>query len=159
MLALLLITAGCGSTDEAAPAGENGEQAAAQPEIAGERHETDTVSMIVADGWDVMDIDGGLQAYQGMSRAVEVWVRGSGMSDDAARESIENFASSYDGTEVAETEMFGMTFYSTSFVFSGMEQTKYSAMKDGQKIEITLAGEDHQNDEEIMGMFHSINLK
>ncbi len=161
-LVALMLIAGCGSDDSAAPSESSGdapEPAADQPSISGERHETDNVSMIIADGWEVMDIDGGLQAYKGMSRAVEVWVRGSGMSDDSARESIENFASSYNGTDVQEINMHGLTFYYTTFDFSGMVQTKFSAVKDGQKVEITLAGEDHLTDEDTQGMFSSIILK
>jgi hypothetical protein len=161
MIALMLLP-GCGSDDSAAPSESGGdapEPAADQPAISGDRHETDNVSMIIADGWEVMDIDGGIQAYKGMSRAVEVWVRGSGMGDDSARESIENFASNYDGTDVQEMNMHGLTFYYTTFDFSGMFQTKYSAIKDGQKVEITLAGEDHLNDGDTMGMFNSIVLK
>lgn len=158
-MAVLLLT-GCGS-DSGSPAdGGAGEEAAQDiPTIDGERYETDTVSMIIADGWDVMDISGGLQAYQGISKAVEVWVRGSGLAEDAGQKSIKNFASSYDGTEVEEIELFGLTFHKTTFVFSGMEQTKFGAVKDGQQIEISLAGENHLDDDEIMGMFYSITLK
>ena len=162
MIAAMLLVAGCGSKD-ATPAGDSGSGdspgAAAVPTISGERFETETVSMIVADGWDVMDINGGLQAYKGISKAVEVWVRGSGLADDAGKKSMENFANNYGGTAVEEMEMFGLTFFSTTFEFSGMKQTKYGSVKDGQQIEITLAGEDHLEDEEIMGMFYSIEIK
>jgi hypothetical protein len=161
MTVLVLFTAGCGSK-EAAPSGDpdaGDSPEAAVPTISGDRFETETVSMIVADGWDVMDINGGLQAYKGISKAVEVWVRGTGLADDAGKKSMENFANNYDGTAVEEVEMFGLTFYSTTFEFSGMKQTKYGSVKEGQQIEITLAGEDHLEDEEIMGMFYSIELK
>ncbi|MBW6462958.1 MAG: hypothetical protein ACNA7Z_09535 [Dethiobacteria bacterium] len=156
----VMLIAGCGSESDSPTAGDAGEEATPDiPTIEGERYETDTVSMIIADGWDVMDISGGLQAYQGISKAVEVWVRGSGLADDAGQKSIENFASSYDGTEVEEIELFGLTFHATTYIFSGLEQTKFGAVKDGQQIEITLAGENHLDDDEIMGMFYSIILK
>ncbi len=161
MIAAMMFVAGCGSKD-AAPAGDSDSgdsPGATVPTISGERFETETVSMIVADGWDVMDINGGLQAYKGISKAVEVWVRGSGLADDAGKKSMENFANNYDGTAVEEVEMFGLTFFSTTFEFSGMKQTKYGSIKNGQQIEITLAGEDHLEDEEIMGMFYSIEFK
>lgn len=161
MIVIMFLVTGCGSK-EVAPAGDPaaGESpGAAVPTISGDRFETETVSMIIADGWDVMDINGGLQAYKGISKAVEVWVRGTGLADDAGKKSMENFANNYDGTAVEEVEIFGLTFYSTTFEFSGMKQTKYGSVKDGQQIEITLAGEDHLEDEEIMGMFYSIELK
>lgn len=155
-----LMLAGCGSGNDSPAADDAGGEAEQPvPTIDGELHETDTVSMIIADGWDVMDISGGLQAYQGISKAVEVWVRGTGLADDAAQKSMENFAANYDGTEVEEVELFGMTFHATSFEFSGMKQTKFGAVKEGQQIEITLAGENHLDDDEIMGMFYSIVFK
>ncbi len=163
MLAVAMMATGCGGSDDStAPAGENGEAEApeeSRPEIAGERHETETVSMIVADGWDVMDITGGLQAYKGMSNAVEVWVRGSGMTEESVKAAIERFKESYDGSDTFEVQAHGLTYTATTFEFSGMYQTKFGAEKDGMQVEITLAGEDHLNDETIMGMFDSIVFK
>jgi hypothetical protein len=164
VLVAMLMMAGCGGSSDEAPAatdtgGETGEEPAAEvPAIEGTLHETERVSMIIADGWDVMDIQGGLQAYKG-SNAVEVSVRGSGMNDDAALQSIEKFKADYDGTEVKEMEAHGMTFYTTTFVFSGTDQTKMSAMKDGEQYSITMVGQDHLNDEIIMGMVDSITFK
>jgi ABC-type glycerol-3-phosphate transport system substrate-binding protein len=163
VLAVAMLAAGCGGSDDsAAPAGDNGETDAPEeslPEIDGERHETETVSMIVADGWEVMDISGGLQAYKGMSSAVEVWVRGSDMTEESVKAAIERFKENYDGSDLFEVQAHGLTYTATTFEFSGMYQTKYGAVKDGMQVEITLAGEDHLNDETIMGMFNSIVFK
>ena len=173
ILVAMLMVACCGGSGEEAPAatdtgGETGEEtgeeaadepAAEAPAIEGTLHETERVSMIVADGWEVMDIQGGLQAYKGMSSAVEVTVRGSGMNDDAARTSIEKFKADYDGTDVMELEAHGMTFYTTTFTFSGMFQTKMSAMKDGEQYTITMAGEDHLENDVFTGMVNSIEFK
>ncbi len=166
-IAAMLLVAGCGGSDdaaspEAAPeaADEAGDAPAADaPEVDGERHETDTVSMVIADGWDVMDIDGGLQAYKGNVAAVEVWVRGSGLSDDDAKKAIEKFAEDYEGTMLMEVDLLGLTFYHTYFEWSGTEQSKMSAYKDGARVEIGVVGPDHEDDEEIAGMIHSIILK
>lgn len=162
MLAVAMLAVGCGSDDSAAPAGESGGTEApeeSRPEIEGERHETETVSMIVAEGWDVMDISGGLQAYKGMSSAVEVWVRGSGMTEESVKAAIESFKENYDGSDTFEVQAHGMTYTATTFEFSGMYQTKLGAEKDGMQVEITLSGEDHLNDGTIMGMFDSIVFK
>ena len=113
-LVALLFLVGCGGSDDAAAPeaaeGSSGEAAespvADVPEIEGERYETETASMIIPDGWNVMDIDGGFQAYKG-NYAVEVWVRGSGLSDDDARSAIENFINNYDGTERVEIGITG----------------------------------------------------
>ena len=171
IVVVALLAAGCSSGDDSAPAVDGGsgnnsapeadngasdEPESTRPEVEGERHETETVSMIVADGWDVMDISGGLQAYKGMSNAVEVWVRGSGMTDESVRAAIERFKESYEGSDLFEIEAHGRTYYATTFNFSGMYQTKMGAEKDGMQIEITLAGEDHLDDDIVIGMFDSI---
>ncbi len=169
VLVAMLMVAGCGGSGDEAPAatdtgGETGEEAGEEPAadapaIEGTLHETERVSMIVADGWEVMDIQGGLQAYKGTSGAVEVTVRGSGMNDDAAKTSIEKFKADYDGTDVMELEAHGMTFYTTTFTFSGMLQTKMSAMKDGEQYTITMAGADHLENDVFTGMVNSIEFK
>ncbi len=165
-LAAILLVTGCGGTDDAAepetaddPSDEAVEAPVADaPEIDGERYETDTVSMVIADGWDVMDIQGGLQAYKGNS-AVEVWVRGSGLSDDDARKAMEVMAEDYDGTGIVELESMGLTFYHTYFEYLGTEQSKMSAVKDGARVEIGVTGPDHEEDEDIIGMLDSLIIK
>lgn len=164
ILVAMLMVAGCGGSGDEAPAATDSGGSSAEeptstiPPVQGELHDTERVSMIIADGWDVMDIQGGLQAYKGSS-AVEVSVRGSGMNDDASLKAIEKFKEDYDGTEVMEVEAYGLTFYTTTFVFSGTDQTKMSAMKDGEQYSVTIVGQNHLNDDIIMGMVDSIIFK
>ena len=167
-LAAMLLVAGCGGSDDAAapePAGDAADEPAAEapaadvPEVDGERHETDTVSMVIADGWDVMDIPGGLQAYKGNAKAIEVKVQGSGHSEDDARARTEQVIDSYDGTMIMEIDLLGLTFYHTYFEWSGTEQSKMFAVKDGAIVEIGLTGPDHEDDEEIAGMLYTIIFK
>jgi hypothetical protein len=164
-LATMLLMAGCGGSDDAAapaPAEDAADDpaeappAADVPEVDGERHETETVSMVIADGWDVMDIPGGLQAYKGNVAAIEVKVQGSGQSDDDAQARAEQVADSYDGTMIMELDLLGLTFYHTYFEYSGTEQSKMFAVRDGAIVEIGLTGPDHEDDEEIAGMLYSI---
>lgn len=162
-LVAMFLLAGCGESDDAAEptaseesAGEAAETPEADaPTIEGERYETEKVIMIIPGGWDVMDINGGLQAYKG-NYAVEVWVRGSGLSNDDAKAAMEKMAEDYDGSDVVELEAMGLTFYHTYYEYSGMEQTKMSAVKDGERIEVGVTGDDHFDDEEIVGMIDSI---
>ncbi len=170
-LAVMLLVAGCGGSDDtAAPAAapESAEDApdeaadappADLPPIEGERHETDTVSMVIADGWDVMDIPGGLQAYKGNAKALEVKVQGSGLSDDDAVAKAEKISDDYDGTMIMETNILGLTFYHTYFEYSGTEQSKLFAVRDGAEVEISIVGPDHEDDVEIAGMLYSIIFK
>ncbi len=168
-LAAMVLVAGCGGSDdasapEAAPeaAGDAADEAADAPaadapQVDGERHETDTVSMVIADGWDVMDITGGLQAYKGSAKAIEVKVLEH--TDGDAMAMAEKVSEDYDGTMLMETDLLGLTFYHTYFEFSGTEQSKMFAVKDDVVIEIGLVGPDHEDDEEMAGMVYSIIFK
>lgn len=174
-LAAMLLVSGCGGSDDAAALeatddvaaeaeGDAADEAADAPaadvpEVDGERYETDTVSMVIADGWDVMDIPGGFQAYKGNAKAIEVKVQGSGLSDDDAMESAEIVSNDYDGTMIMESDFLGLTFYHTYFEYSGTEQSKMFAVKDGVEIEIGIVGPDHEEDEEIVGMLYTIIFK
>ncbi len=164
VLVAMMMVAGCGGSGKEAPAaadtgsGAAEEPASTIPPVQGELHETERVSMIIADGWSVMDIQGGLQAYKG-NNAVEVSVRGSGMSDDAAKIAVEKLQEDYDGTDIMELEAYGLNFYKTTFVFSGTDQTKMIAMKDGEQYSITMVGADHLSDDIILGMVDSIIFK
>jgi len=130
------------------------------PPIEGDRYETEKVSMVIPEGWNVMDISGGLQAYQG-NNAVEVWVRGSGLSDSDAEKAMEGLAADYDGSPVETFEHWGLTFYSTVFEMYGMQQFKMSAVKDGERIEIGLAihsSADESMEDLMFGMLDTIEL-
>ncbi len=72
-VAILILATGCGSGDDSAPAVDGGaseEPESGRPAVEGERHETETVSMIVIDGWDAMDITGGLQRHEQCCRGL-----------------------------------------------------------------------------------------
>ncbi len=164
-IATMLLITGCGGSDDAAApeaaadATDEGTDAPAAdvPEVDGERHETDTVSMVIADGWDVMDISGGLQAYKGNAKAIEVKVHEN--TDGDAKASAETVAERYDGTMIMEVDLLGLTFYHTYFEHNGTEQSKMFAVKDGAEIEIGVVGPDHEDDEEIAGMLFTIIFK
>ena len=166
-LAAMLLIAGCGGSDDAAAPEEAtvaadeavaDEPVADAPEVDGDRHETDTVSMVIADGWDVMDIPGGLQAYKGNVAAIEVKVQLSDQTDEDAMASAERMAENYDGTMIMEVDFLGLTFYHTYFEYSGTEQSKMFAVKDGEMVEIGVTGPDHEDDEEIAGMLYTIQF-
>lgn len=151
-LAAALLT-GCGGS---APQGGSGNGTEPKTEaIKGETMETDHFTMTVATGYNKMDISGGIQAYQG-SNAIEVWVRPSTQN---AEEEAGKFAADYDGTAPEQVELFGLTFYTTTFTASGYDQTKYVAVSDGNRIEIGITGADHENNKELQGMLNSISFK
>lgn len=151
-LAAALLT-GCGGS---APQGGSGNGTEPKTEaVKGETVETDHFTVTVATGYNKMDISSGIQAYQG-SNAIEVWVRPS--TQDAEKEAAK-FAADYDGTDPEQVELFGLTFYTTTFTASGYDQTKYVAVSDGNRIEIGITGADHENNKELQGMLNSISFK
>lgn len=151
-LAAALLT-GC---DSPAPQDGNGNGTEPNTEaVKGETVETDHFTMTVATGYNKMDINGGIQAYQG-SNAIEVWVRPSTQN---AEKEAEKFAADYNGTTPTQAELFGLTFYTTTFTASGSYQTKYVAVSDGNRIEIGITGPDHENNKELQGMLNSISFK
>ena len=150
---IAVLMTGCSSS---VPQGGSGNSTEPKTEVVkGETVETEHFTMTVATGYNKMDISGGIQAYQG-SNAIEVWVRPS--TQDAEKEA-EKFAADYDGTGPEQLELFGLTFYTTTFTASGSYQTKYVAVSDGNRIEIGITGADHENNKELQGMLNSINFK
>jgi hypothetical protein len=161
MVAIVGAFTACGGGDAKSgtvPKEEGAEVAETAAEVKGTAAETDKFSMIVADGWEKMDITGGFQIYKG-NDIIQVTVSGMNVTEDEDKSLLENMASQYDGTALEEVNMLGVKFYKTSFTYSGVEQTIYSGVKDGEQVKIQLAGKDHMNNADIMTMFESIALK
>jgi len=161
MIASIGIFTACGGGDAKSgtvPKEEGAEVAETAAEVKGTPAETDKFSMIVADGWDKMDISGGFQIYKG-SDIIQVKVSGMNVTEEEDKALLENTASQYDGTPLEEVNMFGIKLFKTSFTYSGVEQTFYSGVKDGEQVSIQLAGKNHMKNDDIMAMFESITLK
>jgi hypothetical protein len=161
MIAVIGAFTACGGGD--AKSGTVPKEDGAKPEetaaeVKGTVAETDKFSMIVVDKWEKMDISGGFQIYKG-NDIIQVSVSGMNVTEDEDKALLENMASQYDGTPLEEVNMLGIKFYKTSFTYSGVDQTIYSGVKDGEQVKIQLAGKDHMNNADIMAMFESITLK
>ncbi len=126
--------------------------------IKGEKFETDDFSMIIADGFSKLEIDGGVQAYKSYDM-VEIWLRGYNNNENDAKSGAENLSKNYNGTEVQKTNLFGLDFYQTTIVVSGNPQTIYVGIKDGKKVQIGVAGKGHETNETLQGMFKTITFK
>jgi len=144
------------STKEEGGKAEEVQETAA--EVKGTQAETDKFSMIVVDKWEKMDISGGFQIYKG-NDIIQVKVSGMNVTEEEDKSLLENTASRYEGTPLEEVNMFGIKLFKTSFTYSGVEQTFYSGVKNGEQVHIQLSGKDHMNNADIMAMFESITLK
>ncbi len=126
--------------------------------LEGEQIETDGFSMTAPKGWNRMVIQGGVQLYRG-SDVFQITVDGYNVSQEEDLALLQSLADQYDGTDITTVDMLGMTFYTTSFTALGVEQTFYSAVRDGEQIHIQLGGKDHNDNTELQGMLSSVRLK
>lgn len=163
LVLIVMPLAGCGgsaSSESAGQADSAETTAAAAEEVKGEMIENDKFSMIVADGWEQMELSGaaGFQVYKG-NDVIQVKVSGMNVTEEEDKTLLENMKEQYGGTDLEEVSMLGMKFYKTSFTASGVDQTIYSGVRNGEQVSIQMAGKDHQNNKDIKAMFESIKLK
>lgn len=168
MLATLVI--GC-ANDEDSGAGEtkdpdevseteNGatEEPAAEA-IAGEKYETDNFSIVVPDGWEVMDVEGGVQLYKMSGEVFEVHFRGSGQSEGHVEQQTEFTAENYEGTTPEEVDLLGKRFWTTSYTAAGVPQVSYITIENGVMISVKYGGPDYQDNPDFEGILNSIVFK
>lgn len=168
LLSLLIVFSGCagnpaGQTEppktEAAPSDSAAQSAAAAGSIKGELYEADKFSIIVSEGWEVMDIDGGVQIYKMSGEAVQIYIRGSNMSETEPKTQAESQAKQYNGTSPQEVERWGKSWWTTTYTAMDMEQLKYLRIEAGQLVSVAAAAKDIENNSDILGMLESITFK
>jgi hypothetical protein len=177
VIACMVSIAGCGSakiesasttasggSDAKETKAEAGETAAAAEEtkaasnIKGETYDTEKFSILAPEGWEKMDIPGGVQLYKG-NDIMQVTVSGSNVTEAEDKALLEGMSKQYNGTALEEVAMFGVKFFKTSFTANGSDQTMYSGVRNGEQVKIQMAGKDHQTNEAIIAMLESISLK
>jgi hypothetical protein len=131
VVALLAVSlAACGGGGDGAP-DENGGSAPVAAAYAGETFETDNFSIVVPDGWEYMEVDGGLQIYKASGEVLEVHYRGFNQGENHGKLQVESIAGSYGGTEVQEVELLGKTFWYTEYTANNKPQVFYALIEDG----------------------------
>jgi hypothetical protein len=147
--------------ETAAEAGETtakAEETKAVSNVKGETYDTAKFSILAPDGWEKMDIPGGVQLYKG-SDIMQVSVSGSNVTEAEDKTLLEGMKTTYSGTALEEVTMFGVKFFKTSFTANGSDQTMYSGVRNGEQVKIQMSGKDHQSNEAIIAMLESISLK
>lgn len=164
---LLVMLSGCagkaaGQTAAANPqttSPGSAEPSAATSSLAGELYESDKFTITVANGWEAMDIDGGVQIYKMSGEAVQVYFRGSNMSETEPKTQAESQAKQYNGTDPQEVERWGKSWWTTTYTAMDMEQLKYLRIEAGQLVSVSAAGQDIAGNPDIQGMLESIVFK
>jgi hypothetical protein len=148
----------CGQTDEKKTEGGNDQAAASVP---GAVREAKFFSVLVPDGWEFMEFnDGTVQTYnKSATRMVELKRGGYNMNEKDLEGTFTTFVTQYKGSPIEKVQMLGLTFLKTTYTYSSKSMTAYSALKDGQKISISLMGPDHQKDATIQAVLASVKLK
>lgn len=151
-LSLFLLISGCSdnSGGEPSAAGTPTGSPEASPQVSeaaapeagsleGDPYSAEKFTITVPDGWEVMDVDGGVQLYKMSGEIIEVHFRGENQGEDHAKQQAESNASMYSGTTPEEVELLGKMFWATTFTASGVEQTSYLRMEDGVLLSIKCA--------------------
>jgi hypothetical protein len=138
--------------------GEQEQVSQEAPAPKGDLVETDKFTVVAAKGWEKMDIAGGVQLYKG-SLMLQVSVTGMNVTPEEDLALLQSLAERYNGTEVEEVQMLGLTFYETFYTASGVEQVFYSAVKDGEQIHIQIGGSGFADNADIAAMLDSLELK
>ena len=127
LLTVPLAACGGGGDEPDGPGGE----VPATTDYAGETVETENFSIVVPDGWEYMDVDGGLQLYKNSGEVMEIHYRGFNQGENHGKLQVESIAGSYGGTAVEQVEFLGKSFWYTEYTANDKPQVFYACIEDG----------------------------
>lgn len=158
--AVLFLAAGCGgaaTTESGTPA----QSAAAESQAAsGTVLDYEGFSVTAADGWEQMDIEGGVQFYKSSSGEIlQIQIGGDNMTEEDSLSQMESLQSSYDGSDIETVNLLGLDFNKMSYSASGIDQCIYAAISDGKQIKIQATGKSYEDNSDIRAMVDSIVWK
>lgn len=128
--------------------------------ISGTKVETDKFSVVVPDGWQKMDVNGGFQLYKDSGEIVEVHFRGFNQAQSRAKDVVEQQATANNGTPAKEIDLLGKKFWNTRYILSGVDQVLNASMDDeGIMISIKYGGPKLDSNPDYMAIVNSIEFK
>ncbi len=158
-LCLLFCAAGC-QGDAASNTGSPSENEAPQSaEPNGDMVDKETFSVLVPKGWEVMDVDGGVQIYKMSGEVFEVHFRGSNMNDTEAQQQAESTAKQYEGTQPELVELLGKQFWTTTFTAGGVKQVTNLCIEEGVMISVKYGGPNYETNPDFEAILDSITFK
>lgn len=155
-LTLVFCLTGCvgGKTTSALAALE---QPASEP--AGS--ETDYVYFTIAveDGWETMDMLGGVQIYRQTGEMLQIQADGDGMAQGDDLPFLESVNKNYNGSGIRDEELLGIGFHAITYTVSGVNQCMYTAVLNGKLIRIQATGDSYDTLPDIKKMVESVSFK
>lgn len=159
LIAAFFLLAGCGdaNTIEAgtAAATKDAEVSAAQGDVVA----YDGFSVAVADGWERMDVPGGVQIYKTSGDILQIQISGENMTEEDDLAQMEILKESYSGSDIQTIQLLGKEFIKMSYTASGVEQCIYTTVSDGKQIKIQATGASYDALPDIKIMVESIQFK
>jgi len=157
---LLVLNIGCQSnlsTTSSNTPPQNESSKSAEPK--GKTVEKDTFFILVPEGWEVMDVDGGVQIYKMSGEVFELHFRGYNMNDTEAKQQAESMAKQYNGTEPKQIDLLGKQFWTTSFTANGVPQVTNLCMQDGVMLSVKYGGPNYESNPDFKTILDSVKLK
>ena len=126
----------------------------------GTKVETDKFSVVVPDGWQKMDVNGGFQLYKDSGEIVEVHFRGFNQAQSRAKDVVEQQATANNGSPAKEIDLLGKKFWNTRYTLNGVDQVLNASMDDeGIMISIKYGGPKLDTNPGYMTIVNSIEFK
>lgn len=138
---------------------ETSDETPTQAELNGTVLELEKFTITKADGWESMDVDGGVQIYKSLTGDIlQIQILGNNVTEEEDKTLLENLAQSNDGTPLEQVTLLGLVFFSTTFESGGVEQTYYSTVNNSEQIKIQVTGKSYESNADIKAMVESILL-
>ena len=113
----------------------------------------------VEEGWDTMDMIGGVQIYKQTGEMLQIQVDGEGVAEGEDVPFLESVNQNFNGLGVRQTELLGRSFHAVSYMASGVKQCMYTSVIGGKLVKIQATGEAYGDVPDIKKMVESIIFK
>ena len=113
----------------------------------------------LADNWEKLDIPDGVHIFKKSGEILRVQVHDNNVTEAEDKETLKELIDKYNGTPITQIELSGVKFYTTTYTAYGKEQSFFSAVKNGEQIQIQMCGRCYESNAEVKAMVDSIVFK
>jgi hypothetical protein len=129
--------------------------------VKGKIWENEKFSVLVPDGWETKDMEGGIQIQLLANNpfVMVIEITRNNVTEAEIKAELEEIVKSQNASPIEEVTMLGVKFFKTTLITETLDQTVYTGVRNGEKVAILLGGKDHKNNEEMKAMLESIKFK